>query len=100
MLPAPIRPVVQCFVPGLRDVEANRALRKTNVPKRDRVDDPVRRKTRSSDLNKKASGGSDGTRKNRKIADDVKCGMCGYVVEDLWLCVSAPDASQKSPRLR
>ena len=84
MLPAPIQPVVQCFVPGLRDVEANKALRKNSLPKRQPADDLVRGKPVSSDLSEQRT---EAARRQRKIANDVKCGMCGYVVEDLWACV-------------
>lgn len=71
-------------MPGLRDVEANKALRKNSLPKRQPADDLVRGKPVSSDLSEQRT---EAARRQRKIANDVKCGMCGYVVEDLWACV-------------
>ena len=89
VLPAPIRPVVECFVPGLRNVVATKATKKNNIlPKRKIVDDlSLNDNTVTSDAAKGTISGSEEANRQRKIVDDVKCGMCGHVVEDLWSCV-------------
>lgn len=94
MLPAPIRPVVECFVPGLRNVEATKAAKKNVLPKRKIVDDSsLSANTATSDAAKEATAGSEEASRQRKIVDDVKCGMCGHVVEDLWACVLSSTSS-------
>jgi hypothetical protein len=94
VLPAPIQPVVQCFVPGLAEVEAQKALRKTAKRKAaaaetadgerapDSATSPEKRE-RAEEAPERSAKAVEAERQ-RTIVDDVKCGMCGHVVEDLW----------------
>ena len=94
VLPAPIQPVVQCFVPGLAEVEAQKALRKTakrtvaaaETADGERAPDSAtspEKRERAEEAPERSAKAVEAERQ-RTIVDDVKCGMCGHVVEDLW----------------
>ena len=86
VLPVPIQPVVQCFVPNLRDIEARKSLQAKRAAKRKTADEVTSSGSPTSSSAQEDEAGS-AARQQRKIVDDVRCGMFGYVVEDLWGCV-------------
>ena len=74
-------------MPGLREVEANKALKTKAYRRRDDPNDSVMTQAGYTPTDEETEPESVTERRHRKIVDDVKCSMCGFVVEDLWVCV-------------